>query len=150
MPVGFAALVADHVEQHTSGDKRLVELANIVLGRPAVGGDGAGRHVVVILAVVAHVGQAVPLGRALQIHGNIVVVGNGRARQADFLDRHVEDRHKPLGRGAGGKDRPVLVNRNAAAENLPLTDQSGRGDNHLRRNEIGRPLFIVGSPPTPV
>ena len=77
MPIGFAALVAYHVEQYASGDKRLVEFANIVLGRPAVGGDGAGRYVVVILAVIAHVGQAVPLGRALQIHGNIVVVGNG-------------------------------------------------------------------------
>ena len=150
MPVGFTAFVANHVEQHASGDKRLVQLADIVLGRPAVGGDGAGRHVVVVLAIVAHVGQAVPLGRALQIHADIVVVGNGGARQADFLDRDVEDRHEPLGRGAGGKDRPVLINRNAAAEDLPLADQSGRSDNHLRRNEIGRPLFIVRSPPTPV
>ena len=115
-----------------------------------MGGDGAGRHVVVILAVVAHVGQAVPLGRALQIHGDVVVVGNRRTGQADFFDRHVENRHKPLGRGAGRKDRPVLVNRNTAAEDRSFFNQFRRGHDHCRSDKIGRPPFIVRSPPTPV
>jgi hypothetical protein len=116
----------------------------------AVRSHRAGRSVVVEFVIVPDVRKAIPLRRALQVHGDVVIVGDSRAGQADIFNGHVENRHEPLSRRARGKDWTSLIDRDAATKNLPFSNELNCRNNHFRRNEIGRTFFVVFAPPAPV
>ena len=143
-------LQSGDVKQHSAGDELDGHLGDVVLRGALEVVDRSRGNPVVEKAVVPDVGQAVPLGGGLQAHDDDVVgrdlpvlgVERVRGKQGEHVLRVVPP--------AAGRERAVLVERDAAVDDLAGPDQLSRTDQLLRGDEVERPDLVVIAPAAPV
>ncbi len=139
-----------HVEEHAPADQGPHQV-DAEAARP-LGGHGVGRVAVVHAAAVAHVGQGVPVGGALQGEGERVVACADPV--GVVAERTVDGEHGVAGVVAAGDDAHLdplgLRERQAEGVGPPGPHAPRRTPSGLVVDEVERAQLVVLPPASPV